>query len=75
MENGSKPSANLSGASVREILTDFHYQENQLRYRIWLKLQDGDIVSYGAFNSFSSYMEAKAMLREAMSTGSGIAVS
>ncbi len=75
MKNGSKMSAKLSGALVREILTDFHYQENQLRYRILLKLQDDDLISYGSYSSFAGYMEAKAELREAVSSGSGISVS
>ncbi|MEY3052471.1 MAG: hypothetical protein RLY31_2256 [Bacteroidota bacterium] len=74
MEQDDKLSGTLQGTAVEEILTDFFYAENQLRYRLLLKLRGGDLLCYGEYHSFSHYMEDRNKLRGALVSGTKISL-
>lgn len=62
------------GVQVRDLVTKYFYQNNQLSFQIILQLESGERVLYGEFLDYGSYKESMTALKKAKATGSIIKI-
>jgi len=58
------------GVQVRDVVTKFFYQGNQLSFQIILQLEGGESILFGEYSDYGSYKKSLKTLQDAKADGS-----
>ncbi len=62
----------IQAARVKDIVTKFFYQDNQLCFHILVRMENGETVLFGEFADYSAYKNCFTELQKAKAQGNTI---
>ena len=64
----------IRSVQVKDLVTKFFYQENQLCFQIFLHLEGGESILFEEFADYGSYKKSMSSLQDAKANGSIIKI-